>query len=562
MSPRLLLASICLCASSYAQSITFVDGASMQSLDVHVLPSGGIVTDTTLLMQGVEFLPIEMTGRAASQDLQTDIARRDEANGIIRLELPGSRRLFAYRRTGGQAYGFLLVEANGDARIVLELPAVGTSGAASPFGDRVAVDRAGQNLCVLATTGGMHVARLDGTRFASTNSPVRFVALPSPAMKLSLMVGATHAFYASVNGRMWRLPLADLGVPMDCTPAGGNASYRLKDQVALSGDGTKAVFLYGATNSLLRLYMLEGTGGPVALPPAASKYEEPGYLPEGTGDLRLMLNHDGSRLFYIDGIIRDESHLLDTTGALGDLQITQDSIFQPYIGIHILPSFKGNQLVASIGDPNRMDWFVAELSPTGHTVRNATGTGSFAQPFTSGTLIPSKLKFTGQRALVTDASALDATRQTLRMVDLQTGTSTAIQQDLDGPMVAGASTGATPDLVVPGLGDRLYDGTTGALIGAAPAGIRIARPIAGTAYRIAPVVLPPDWSALVLYLPDGTVVFGPTVHRLRQTAITHNDLLVLNTDQGIYTLGVGVPMTLAPLPATPAIRVVLSGAAN
>jgi hypothetical protein len=163
---------------------------------------------------------------------------------------------------------------------------------------------------------------------------------------------------------------------------------------------------------------------------------------------------------------------------------------------------------------------------------------------------------------VTDASALDATRQTLRMVDLQTGTSAVVQQDLDGPMVAGASTGATPDLVVPGLGDRLYDGTTGALIGAAPAGIRIARPIAGTAYRIAPVVLPPDWSALVLYLPDGTVVFGPTVHRLRQTAITHNDLLVLNTDQGIYTLGVGVPMTLAPLPATPAIRVVLSGAAN
>ncbi len=562
MSPRLLLASICLCGASYAQNITFVDGASLQSLDVHVLPSGGIVTDTTLLMQGVEFLPIEMTGRSASQDLQTDITRREERNGIVRLELPGSRRLFAYRRAGGQAYGFLLVEANGDARIVLELPAVGTAGNASPFVDRVAIDRAGRNLCVLATTGGMHVVRLDGTRFASTGAPIRFVSLPSAAMKLSLMVGPTHAFFATVNGRMWRLPLADLGVPADCTPAGGNASYRLKDQLALSGDGTKAVFLYGASNSLLSMYLLGVTGGPVALPPAASKYEEPNYLPDGTGDQKLLLNQDGSRLFYVDGIIRDESHLLDTTGALGDLQITQDSIFQPYIGIHILPSFKGNQLIASIGDPNRMDWFVAELSPTGHTVRNATGTGSFAQPFTSGTLIPTKLGFAGARALVTDTSALDNTRQVLRAVDLQTGTSAVIQQDLDGPMVAGSSTGGTPDLVVPGLGDRLYDGTTGGLIGATPPGIRLARPVAGSAYRIAPVVLPPDWSALVIYLPDGTLMFGPTIYQLRQTAITQDDLLVLNTDQGIYTVGIGVPMTLAPLPPTPPVRVVLSGAAN
>lgn len=562
MSPRLLLASICLCASSFAQNITFVDGASLQSLDVHVFPTNGVVMDTTLLMQGVEFLPIEMTGRASSQDLQTDIARLEERNGIARLELPGNRRLFAYRRSGGQTYGFLIVEANGDARIALELPAVGTAGIANPFVDRVAVDRAGRNLCVLATTGGMHVVRLDGTRFASTNSPNRFVALPSAAMKLSLMVGPTHAFFTTLNGRVWRLPLADLGTPVDCTPAGGNAGFTLKDELALSGDGTKAVFLYGPSNSSIRIYMLDVTGGPVALPPAPSKYEEPGYLPEGTGDLRLLLNQDGSRLFYIDGVIRDESHLLDTTGVLGDLQITQDAIFQPYIGIHILPAFKGNQLIASIGDPNRMDWFVAELSPAGATVRNATGTGSFAQPFTPGTLIPSKLGFAGRRALVTDASALDTTRQTLRVVDLQTGTSAVIQQAIDGPMIAGASTDATPDLVVPGLGDRLYDGTTGGLIGATPPGIRLARPVAGSAYRIAPVVLPPDWTTLVLYLPDGTLVFGPTVHRLRQTSITQDNLLVLNTDQGIYTVGIGVPFTLAALPPTPPVRVVLSGAAN
>ena len=561
MSSRLSLASILLCAPLLAQGITFVEGSSLQSLDVHILSQGGVATDTTLLMQGVEFLSIEMSGRVASQDLQTDATRREERNGMTRLELPGGRRMFAYRRHGGQTWGFLLVDATGSARIALELPGIGTASTASPFADRVAIDRQGSHMCVVNTLGGMHVVRLDGTPFASTGSPVRFVPTSADPVAPSLMVGATHTFYVSRNGHVWRMPLADLGVPTDCTPTGtptGNA----KDEIALSGDGTKAVFLHGPSNTLQRLYMLDSVNAPVLLSPPASKYEEPGYLPEGTGDIRLLLNHDGSRLFYIDGIVRDESHLLDTTGALGDLQVTQDAIFQPYIGIHILPSFKGNQLIASIGDPSRMDWFVAELSATGNTVRNATGTGSFAQPFPSGSLIPTKLGMAGGRALISDVSPLDSTRHTLRLLDPQTATATVLHQDLDGPIVAGATTGATPDLVVPGPGDRLYNGSTGALIAAAPAGIQLDAPVAGEWFRAAPVRLTPDWSTIVIYLPDGSAFFGPTVHRLRQTALTHENLLVMNSDQGIWTVGVGVPQTLAPLPPPPAIRMVLSGAAN
>ena len=117
MSSRLSLASILLCAPLLAQGITFVEGSSLQSLDVHILSQGGVATDTTLLMQGVEFLSIEMSGRVASQDLQTDATRREERNGMTRLELPGGRRIFAYRRHGGQTWGFLLVDATGSARI-------------------------------------------------------------------------------------------------------------------------------------------------------------------------------------------------------------------------------------------------------------------------------------------------------------------------------------------------------------------------------------------------------------------------------------------------------------
>lgn len=564
MSLRLLALCLLCSASAVAQGITVADGPNLQSLDIHVLPQAGSPNGPTLLLQGVEFLAIEMNGRVASQPLQTDAARRDTRAGITRIELPGGRRILSYRRNGGLVHGYLLVDSNGEARVLLERPGLGLSGAVSPFADRIAVDRAGQTMCVAGAHGGIHVVKLDGSTFASTGSATRFLHTGAPqiAVASSIMVGPSHAFFVSADDRIWRLPLTDLATPAHCTPPVGLGVYRLKPQLAMSGDGQKVAFLYGADNLTLRIYLLDTTGGPTLLPPPASKYEDVGYLPEGAGHPKLLLNHDGTRLFYIDGIVRDESHLLDTTGALGDLQVTQDSIFEPYIGIHILPSFKGNQLIASIGDPDQMDWFAAELSATGNVVRNMTGTGTFAQPFTSGTLVPVDLAIAGNRALVTDASTTTPGLQSLRILDLQNGTSAAVVSDLDGPVVAGTTTGPTPDLVVPGVGDRLYDGTTGALIAAAPPGFRIAPPISGSWYRLALVKLPPDWTSLVFYFPDGTAVFGPLAYRLRQAAITHQDLLAMSTDVSLTTMGVGVAQAAAPLPPPQPIRLILSGASN
>lgn len=564
MSVRLLAASLLSLAPLSAQALTVAEGPNLQSLDIHVLPQAGPGANPTLILPGVEFLPIEMTGRVASQDLRTDAARRDTRAGITRIELPGGRRLFAYRRTGGTTHGFLLVDATGGARVLLERPGIGMSGLASPFSDRIAVDREGRTMCVVGAHGGVHVVKLDGSTFASTGSAARFLhnGAALQAVPSSLMVGPTHAFFTTSDDRMWRLPLADLAAPAQCTPTVGAGSYRIKPQLAMSGDGRKVAFLHGPDNLNLRIYLLGTTGGPALLPPPASKYEDANYLPEGTGDVKLLLNEDGSRLFYVDTIVRDESHLLDTTGALGDLQITQDSIFEPYIGIHILPSFKGNQLIASIGDPDQMDWFAASLSPTGHVVRNMTGTGSFSQPYTPGALVPTSLAIAGDRALATDASTTTPGLQSLRILDLQTGTSVVADTDLNGPLTAGSSTGPVPDFVVPGVGDRLYDGATGRLIAAAPPGIRIAPPISGSAYRLAMVKLPPDWTALVFYFADGTGVFGPLVHRLRQAAITHQDLLALSTDTSLTTMGIGIAQAAAPLPPPQPVRLILSGAAD
>ncbi len=564
MSPRFLAACVLSCAPAFAQGLTVVDGPSMQALDVHVLPQGGATNGSTLLLQAVEFLPLEITGRGESMEMRTDCARLDTRNAISRIELPGGRRILAYSRTAARFYGYLLVDSNGEARVLLELPGIGFFGDANPFADRIAVDRQGTTMCVVAAAGGIHVVKLDGTTFASTGTAARFSqhAAALAADPISVMVGPTHAFFVSRDARMWRMPLADLGSPVACTPQGGVSTSRLKPELAMSEDGAKVAFLYGPSNTSLSIYLLGTAGGPTMLPPPPSKYEDANYLPEGTGHLKFLLNRDGSRLFYVDANVRDESHLLDTSGVLADLQITQDSIFEPYIGIHILPTFKGNVLIASIGDPDQMDWFSAELAPTGNVVRNITGTGSFAQPFPAGTMIPTKVAIAGNRALVTDASPTNASMQNLRVLDLTASTSAVLFQDLDGPILTGASTGPVPDVVVPGVGDRLFHGATGGLIAAAPPGFHIGTPISGSWFSVATVKIPPDWTALVFYFPDGTGVFGPLMHRLRQAAITHQDLLAVSTDQALSTMGVGVAQANAPLAAPQPIRLILSGAAN
>lgn len=559
MSQRLLLAMSLMSMPLAAQALTFVEGDSAASLNVFVLPENKTGVDTNLLLEGIELLPIEMAGRRASQELETGIARRDQRQGFYRIELPGGRRLFEYRRNGGLTWGYLYVPANGEARVLLELPGIGAGGTGRPFADRISVDCEGRTMCVLAG-GTIRVIRLDGTPFASTGTPVRIVPAPGVVVPMSLMVGATHVFFVTTNSRGWSVPLADGGVPLDITPTIAGRTPRMKDEIALSGNGQKAVFLYGANNDSMRFYMTDGTAVAAALPPPASKYEEPGYLPEGEGNLRLLLNHDATRLFYIDGQIRDESHLLDLTGGLGDLQITQDAIFQPYIGIHILPAFKGNVLIASIGDPDRMDWFAAELAPTGNTVTNLTGTGSLLQPFPPGALIPGKITIAGDTAIVTDLLPTDANRGTVRAIDLVANTSQVVTQELQGTPFAGSAVNGTPDLVVPGIGDRLFHGQTGSLVAQSPAGVRLTPPISASFYSVVEAELTQQWSVPVFYLPDGSMVFGPALQGLRQMVVSADDSLVLSLDSQSLWMANHQPTVALPIGPAPAVRVFLSGA--
>ena len=81
----------------------------------------------------------------------------------------------------------------------------------------------------------------------------------------------------------------------------------------MSRDGAHIVFLYGPLNQE-RLYIAHTAGAAAVLPPVGGKYEEPGYLPEAPGEPAMLLNDDGTRLFYVLANVRDELFLLTRCG--------------------------------------------------------------------------------------------------------------------------------------------------------------------------------------------------------------------------------------------------------
>lgn len=550
-TPSRLAIALLACTVARAQDITLAEG-SPTSLQIVAIPENAPTSAGTVVLGAVELLPIEMTGRVRSQDYDTSRSRRIERNGLLRVELPGNGRLFRYRRLGGQFFGYLHVDGMGTPRSVLELPA---AGATDPFADRIAVAADGRHAAMALALSGMHLVRLDGGTFASTGRADFFVATSAPVEPTSVMVGGTHVFFVTADNRLWRCALQDGAVPVDVSPAavpGGE----IEDSLAMSGDGSKVVFLFGPRDQE-RLWLVDTTGPAAVLPPPPAKYEEPGYLPEEPGEPALLLDQDGTRLFYVDSTVRDEMWLLDVTGQLPRLQITDDPIFQPYIGSHILPSFAPvtGALHVAIGDPNRMDWFAATLTPQGGAVANLTGTGSLQQPFPSGTIDPVQATPIGGKLLVTEqgAGAL-----VLREIDRATGAQAVVQQDLGAPPMVGDALTGPPDVVARGTGgDRLYLGTNANLLAATPPGLLLTPPNKGVGFAATWVHLTVPVGIVALYLPDGSVVPGPLEFGVTQLVATPGGgLLIVGSSLRYLAPGVIAPM---PRPAVP-FRVCLSGA--
>ena len=505
-----------LAATLPAQTITFAEG-SPSSLTVAMVPEANPNGPDVVVLQGVELLPIEITGRTLAQSGDPSVSRRVDRSGLVRIELAGGGRLLRYRRGNGQFWGFLHIAADGSARVVLEQPGVGAQ-LQDPFADRIGVAADGRHAAIVRAAGGMWIVRLDGGVFASSGGPAR-LALPitTDVVPTSVLVGPVVVWCQDANNAVLRCAHVDGATAVDVSPP-PQANAQLKDEMVMSGDGSRLVFQHGQQNAW-RLWTVTVQGTPTLLPPPPGKYEEPSYLPEGPGEPAMLLNADGSRLFYVDALVRDELWLLDTAGVLPPLQITQDQIFQPYIGSHILPRFAAHRLVVAIGDPAQMDWFTAALAPGGSVVTNLSGTGSLQQPFPSGAIEPRQSAELGGALLLTEQSG---TGLSLRALDPVTGANAVVVTGLSAPPVVGDALLGSGDVLVPALvGDRLYLGT-GLLFAVAPPGFGLGVPTVGPFYAAVWVQLPIPFGVPAFYLPDGSLLLGgiePGAARLALTPL-------------------------------------------
>jgi hypothetical protein len=551
MTRHLLLAALLLGTPVAAQTITLAEG-TMTSLSIVSLPESNPNAAGTVVLQDIELLPVEITGRYVGQEADASRSRRVTRNGMVRVALPNGGRLFRYRRNGGAHWGFLHVAGDGNAQVVLEQPGVAN---ADPFEDRIGVARTGSHFAVPLLAGGLFLVRLDGTPYASTGTPHRLIAATTIIEPTSVMVGDQVVWFQDELLHVYRCGLQDGTTPTDISPP-AQANAILNDQMTMAGDGSRIAFLYGPQTQQ-RLWTADLTQPASVLPPAASKYEDPGYLPEEAGSPALLLNEDGSRLFFVDSDIRDELYLLDISGVLPTLHVTDDPVFQPYIGVHILPGFLANDLTVAIGDPDRMDWFRANLTTTGGTVVNLTATGSANQPFIEGTINP--------QTLLRDQGIAYAVEQgtnslVVRRLDLATGAQTLLHGNATEVPILGASTDGSADLIVrTSLGDRLYSSSNPTPLFALPDSLTMGPSSRGPNFSAIRVALQgSNWAIPAYYLPNGTFVTGGIESGIEQLCATAMDGVVMLVGNEARYLAPGIYTVLTR--PTVAWRRCLSGA--
>jgi hypothetical protein len=545
-----------------AQSVCFLEGSSLTNASLRVIAESDPTAPAQEILSGIAVLDLEITNRTAQQALDPSVPRRVERLGAAMIELPAGGRLLRYAAGAGTRYGFVHIDATGRPIVLLELPAPAPN--VDPFADRFAVAPDGRHAMFTTAQGNAFLARLDGGSYPSTGARIRPLPFTGTIETDSVCVGATHVFYQTEDVRVWRCALADGAVPEDVTPPLASGAI-LEGPMAPSGDGRWVVFLAGPQRSY-ELWLLGEQGPARKLPPPPAKYEEPGYLPEVPDGPEMLLNHDASRLLYVDATDRDEIWLLDTSASTPPTQLSSDENLQPYIGVSIFPSFVATTVVLAIGDLGRFDWFAAA---TGNpAILNLTRTApETVAPYGAGTLLPTAAYALPSGTLIEESDGASGRRA--RLVD-PSGASAVVANGLRGPIALGSVPSPRlealplagrdgpvyrrPHLLLPAQqGDALLDLGLEPLL-RAPAGVELSADALGpygSSTFFAGLASGPR--VPIVRLADGTLLALPPEPQLFQLVLTERLGLIVNGAQLRY-VAAGVSHVLS----TAKVRIVLS----
>jgi hypothetical protein len=361
---------------------------------VVVDPTGALPPITPPGLSGITLLPLDFNGRVELDALRGDRPRwRNDVPGASRVELPGGAgSLYRFSRpdVAGVKHGLFIVDAAGEARVVLELLGVGPASDQSPFLPRVACSPSGSHALVLTKfDAGGDALEIDLASGATINRTSNVAA------QRFVVAGAHLADTfgtAATSQAIWRFDrtnaadatqLALPGTPAWCS-----------GEIALSRNGAFAVTTAGVSEDLAHVFVFSATGSAVQVTTAPTWVSSAGYLPEHLHGPFLAVSDSGSHCAWrTEGVAREawlapvpqgaapqphwltsDTNYIDTIDEIGQ--------FMFRIGGEALVYSAGE--LATTGAPviEKVDFYEAQL-PSGSTtptLLNLTQTNGIAAP--------------------------------------------------------------------------------------------------------------------------------------------------------------------------------------
>jgi hypothetical protein len=368
-------------------------------------PSGASAPQAPALLQQIRLLPIDFNGRTELEELMAGRPRyRPDVPLASRLELPQGRgSLYRYVRADASApdrFGFLLVDAAGDARSIFEIDGTGTGGTVDPFVERIAVAPAGDAFLAatrLAAGGDLYEVELGGSV-----KPRSQGLAPAELSKAGLALHDAWGIAAGPAGVL-RFDRAQAGDAQGVAfPSPAPAWF--SGEIVLSRSGTFAATTAGSAPAAAFAFAFAGAGPAVRMSAQALPLSGAGFLPESLHGPYLAISDDGTTCAWrTEGVTReaflaraqqaavhvtDDVHYDDTLDEVGQFR------FRPPPSDTVLMMAVGER--STNGPPviEGLDFYDVALNAAGQPVyANLSLTNGTAQPpYPSSELDPEFLR--------------------------------------------------------------------------------------------------------------------------------------------------------------------------
>jgi hypothetical protein len=372
--------------------------------DVEVVDvATGETLDAPVELSGITLLALDFNGRTELDRLLPDRAKlRTDVPGASRVELPsGAGSLYHFSRpraTGGLSFGLFVIDAAGDARVVLELDGTGALGDQPPIVARVALAPSGTGALVATTlAAGGDLYEID---LATGAVQPRTASLPRMAFTLAGTHLAASWGVAATDTSILRFDRASQSDAEPLTFAGTPPAW-FSGEIALSSNGLHAVTTAGDADGVEHVFAFGPSGDAVQVTAQPAAISGAGFEPEAAHGPFLAISDDGSLAAWRTEGASAEAflarvpqpapqpavHLTSDQLYLDTLDEIGQFFFRPVT--HALVLAVGETALAPSGIEN-LDYYSAALPASGGpSIANLTQTNGIAQP---PFLVPSTLK--------------------------------------------------------------------------------------------------------------------------------------------------------------------------